>query len=68
MTWRSTGVDMTQEQLSVAQRHMEAYSKDVLNYKTSNMRFLLGEMEHLDVVGIPDSSIDLVISNCVVRL
>jgi hypothetical protein len=30
------------------------------------MRFVEGEIEYLDKAGVPDSSVDLVISNCVV--
>jgi len=30
------------------------------------MRFVEGQIEYLDKAGIPDESIDLVISNCVV--
>lgn len=36
--------------------------------KDRNMRFVKGHIEHLDRAGIKDSSIDLVISNCVVNL
>lgn len=39
-----------------------------LGYSKPNMRFLKGEIENLDQAGILDSSVDLVISNCVVNL
>lgn len=37
-----------------------------LGYAQPNMRFVEGEIEYLDKAGIPDSSVDLIISNCVV--
>lgn len=37
-----------------------------LGYRQPNMRFVEGQIEYLDKAGIPDESIDLVISNCVV--
>eukprot|EP00798_Chlamydomonas_sp_ICE-L_P010730 gene10731-17805_t len=47
-------------------KELEAYSKDVLKYEKPNMKFIKGEIEYLDKAGIPDKSVDLVISNCVV--
>ena len=38
-----------------------------LGYSEPNMRFVEGQIEYLDKAGIPDESIDLIISNCVVR-
>eukprot|EP00195_Chlamydomonas_chlamydogama_P015612 CAMPEP_0202901272 /NCGR_PEP_ID=MMETSP1392-20130828/14163_1 /ASSEMBLY_ACC=CAM_ASM_000868 /TAXON_ID=225041 /ORGANISM="Chlamydomonas chlamydogama, Strain SAG 11-48b" /LENGTH=419 /DNA_ID=CAMNT_0049587817 /DNA_START=214 /DNA_END=1475 /DNA_ORIENTATION=+ len=63
-----TGIDMTPSQLEVANRHLEAYTRDVLKYSKPNMRFIQGEIEYLDKAGIPDESQDLVISNCVINL
>ncbi|PFX25705.1 Arsenite methyltransferase [Stylophora pistillata] len=96
-----TGVDMTKEQVDVANKYVEyhaeqfGYSKpntdfklgemehlsdvDVANkyveyhaeqfgYSKPNTDFKLGEMEHLSDVGIQDSSLDIIISNCVVNL
>ncbi len=57
---------MTPAQLEVAQAHAEAYCRDTLGYGRVNMRFVAGEIEYLDRAGIPDESVDLVISNCVV--
>ena len=37
-----------------------------LGYGAPNMRFVEGQIEDLKVAGIEDSSVDLVISNCVV--
>lgn len=63
-----TGVDMTPSQLNVATRNLEAYSRDVCRFSTPNMKFVHGEIEYLDKAGIPDSSQDIVISNCVINL
>ena len=37
-----------------------------LGYSAPNMRFVEGQIEDLAAAGIEDSSVDLVISNCVV--
>ena len=63
-----TGVDMTKEQLDVARRHVDAYTRDVLGYPATNMRFVEGHIEDLKSAGIADESVDLIISNCVVNL
>lgn len=38
-----------------------------LGYAQPNMRFVEGQIERLDEAGIADASVDLIISNCVVR-
>lgn len=38
-----------------------------LGYAQPNMRFVEGQIERLDAAGIADASVDLIISNCVVR-
>ena len=53
--------------LQVAERHVEEYTRK-LGYQQPNMRFTEGHMEYLDKAGIADSSVDLVISNCVINL
>mmetsp|Transcript_12377 Transcript_12377/g.33776 ORF Transcript_12377/g.33776 Transcript_12377/m.33776 type:complete len:409 (+) Transcript_12377:72-1298(+) len=63
-----TGLDMTDEQLSVANKYLEDYTRDVLKYQKPNMRFVKGEIENLTGAAIPDESQDLVISNCVINL
>jgi arsenite methyltransferase len=62
-----TGIDMTEEQLSVAKTHVDEYMK-TLNYSKSNLQFIQGYIELLVESGIEKNSIDLVISNCVVNL
>jgi hypothetical protein len=57
-----TGVDMTEQQLSVARGHAAEWAT-TLGYKAPKMRFVSGRIEALGEVGIADSSVDLVISN-----
>jgi SAM-dependent methyltransferase len=61
------GVDMTEEQLEVARRHNQAQARK-FGYSESNITFIQGFMEDLNILGIEDSSIDVVISNCVINL
>jgi SAM-dependent methyltransferase len=64
---RVIGVDMTDEQLEVAERclprQMERYG-----FETPNVKFRKGYIEDLASVGIEDESIDVVISDCVINL
>ena len=61
------GVDMTQAQLDVAQRNLPAFLEKVPN-ATKDVVFRLGKIEDLKAAGIPDASVDIVVSNCVVNL
>jgi SAM-dependent methyltransferase len=61
-TGRVIGVDMTPEMLSKARRNVAAYRERT---GLDNVEFRLGEIEHLP---LPDSSVDVVISNCVINL
>jgi arsenite methyltransferase len=61
-TGRVIGVDMTAEMLAKARRNVAAYRERT---GLDNVEFRLGEIEHLP---LPDSSVDVVISNCVVNL
>ncbi len=61
-TGRAIGVDMTPEMLAKARRNIGPYrERSGLN----NVEFRLGEIEHLP---LPDNSVDVVISNCVLNL
>lgn len=62
-----TGVDMTDQQLEVARKHLD-YHRSKFAFKTSNVRFLKGNIEDLKSLDIGDNSMDLVTSNCVVNL
>ena len=59
---RVIGVDMTPEMLAKARANIEHYR---LRTGLDNVEFRLGEIEHLPV---PDNSIDVVLSNCVINL
>jgi arsenite methyltransferase len=61
------GVDMTDEQIEVAKRHID-YHTDKFGFKKSNVKFIKGYIEDLGEAGIETSSIDIVISNCVINL
>ena len=61
------GVDMTPEQLEVAQRYQQEQAER-FGFSESNVEFRLGYIEDLAAIGIEDESIDLVVSNCVVNL
>lgn len=62
-----TGVDMTPQQLAVAQQHRD-YHAEVFGYKKSNVTFIEGQLEHLDQLGLEPESFDLIVSNCVINL
>ena len=60
------GVDMTEEQLAVA-RTTQPYHADKFGY--DNVEFHLGLIENLDgIASLKDSSVDIIISNCVINL
>ena len=61
------GVDMTDEQLAVANRHLD-YHRDAFGYANSNVHFLKGYIEELDQLDLQDGYFDIVISNCVINL
>lgn len=58
---------MTDEQLDVAKAHIEDYTAK-LGYKAPNMKFIKGFIEKLGEAGVPDESVDIIMSNCVVNL
>lgn len=62
---RVTGVDMTDEQLEVAERH-RAHHAEAFGY--GNVEFLKGDISRLDALGLADASYDLIVSNCVINL
>lgn len=61
-TGRVIGVDMTPEMLSKARRNILTYRE---RSGLDNVEFRLGEIEHLP---IPDNTVDVIISNCVINL
>jgi len=61
-TGRAIGVDMTGEMVGKARANIQRYREQT---DLDNVEFRLGEIEHLPVA---DSSVDVVISNCVINL
>ena len=61
------GVDMTEEQLDVARRHIDAHTV-TFGYAKPNVEFRHGYIEDLKSANIADNSVDLVVSNCVLNL
>lgn len=61
------GIDMTDEQLAVAEKHI-AYHTEKFGYEKANVQFLKGFIEDLGSAGIESESVDLVVSNCVTNL
>jgi len=61
------GVDMTDEQLAVANQYID-YHMEQFGFSTPNVEFKKGYIEHLDELGLADNSFDIIISNCVINL
>jgi arsenite methyltransferase len=61
------GVDATPAQLEVANRHIE-WHRERFGYANSNVRFIEGDIEKLDALGLEPGSFDIIVSNCVINL
>jgi SAM-dependent methyltransferase len=61
-----SGIDMTENQLAVAQKYIEEQTIR-FSYTKPNVRFILDDMEHIQNHFIPET-VDLVTSNCVLNL
>ncbi len=64
---RVIGVDMTDEQLAVATRHLD-WHMERFGYERANVEFVKAYIEDLESAGIADESVDIVVSNCVINL
>ena len=64
-TGEVVGVDMTPEQLAVAEQY-RAWHAEQFGY--ANVRFVEGYIEKLDELGLEPGSFDVIVSNCVVNL
>ena len=64
-TGEVVGVDMTDEQLAVAQKHQVWHSE---KFGFDNVRFIKGYIEKLDELGLGAESFDVIVSNCVINL
>lgn len=61
------GVDMTDEQLEVANRHIDFHT-EAFGYSQPNVEFKKGYIERLNELDLADNSFDIIISNCVINL
>ncbi|MGA9423359.1 MAG: methyltransferase domain-containing protein [Rhodanobacteraceae bacterium] len=64
---RVIGVDMTPQQIAIAERHREFHAQ-AFGHARSNVEFRLGDLSDLAALGIADASVDVVVSNCVLNL
>ena len=60
-----TGVDMTAEQLAIADGHRQWHAEQ---FGYDNVRFLNGYIERLDELDLAPAGFDVIVSNCVVNL
>ena len=60
---RVIGVDMTEQQLDIARRHVDG-QMERFGFAEPNVRFAHGFIEDLAEVGIDDASVDVVIALC----
>jgi len=61
------GVDMTAEQLAVADQYRD-YHADVFGFSKANASFKEGYIEQLDQLDLEPNSFDIIVSNCVINL
>ncbi|MBE9526771.1 MAG: methyltransferase domain-containing protein [Proteobacteria bacterium] len=61
------GVDMTDEQLDIANAYID-YHTEAFDYKKPNIAFKKGYIERLDELNLEDNSFDIIVSNCVINL
>lgn len=61
------GVDMTDAQLDVANRHIDYHTK-TFGYSQSNVEFIKGNIDALEELKLGEGTFDLIISNCVINL
>jgi arsenite methyltransferase len=59
------GVDMTEEQLAVAETH-RAFHREAFGF--DNVSFRHGYIEDLEALTLADGSFDVIVSNCVINL
>jgi len=64
-TGKVVGVDMTDEQLEVANKHLDYHSE---KFGFSNVEFKKGYLEDLKDLNLEAGSFDVIISNCVINL
>ncbi|XP_032240641.1 arsenite methyltransferase isoform X2 [Nematostella vectensis] len=62
-----TGVDMTPEQVDIANKYKDFHAK-AFGHNKPNTEFIMGDIENLKEAGVTSNSYDVVVSNCVVNL
>ncbi len=61
------GLDMTPEQLAVAEQYKDFHA-DVFGFEKSNVEFVNGNIDELEKLKYEDGFFDLIVSNCVINL
>ncbi|WP_273576764.1 methyltransferase domain-containing protein [Xenorhabdus anantnagensis] len=61
------GVDTTLEQIEFAESYVE-YHREAYGYNESNVHFIHGNIESLELLNLPPNSVDVIVSNCVINL
>jgi len=61
------GLDMTDEQLAVANKYIDYHTK-LYGYDKPNTRYVKGNMEKMGEAGIQSDQFDIIVSNCVINL
>ena len=61
------GVDMTDEQLAIANQYRDYHAQQFAHSKP-NTTFLKGQLEQLNELPLEPNSLDLIVSNCVINL
>lgn len=64
-TGEVVGVDMTDEQLTVAENHRDYHAK---TFGFDNVSFIKGYLEKLEELDLQPNSFDVIVSNCVINL
>jgi SAM-dependent methyltransferase len=66
-TGQVVGIDMTPEQLTIANEYKNFHAEQFRLPKT-NVQFIQGYLETLDELGLEEASFDIIVSNCVLNL
>jgi ubiquinone/menaquinone biosynthesis C-methylase UbiE len=61
------GVDMTEEQLAIAEQYRDYHAQE-FSFAQPNVSFKKGYIEKLDKIGLESNSFDVIVSNCVINL
>jgi arsenite methyltransferase len=61
------GIDMTPEQLAIANEY-KTFHAEQFQFPKTNVQFIQGYLETLDELDLEEASFDIIVSNCVVNL